>query len=134
MNIVPMIDVWYKIICKNLAKKKIIFWYFWNCWNLKTIGVLLQIHNTRCIFHIYSSIVENSQTSCFKINKYFANKCWTLVIGMLIDQHFYSWNHKYILFYTQYKYGWTPTKLLSCKDYGWSIHWHMFIYVNLFKS
>lgn len=102
-------------------------WNFWNFWNLKSIGLLLQIHNTRCIFHSYSSIVENSQTSFLKINKYLANKCWTLIIGMLIDQHFYSWNHKYIFFYTQYKYGWTPTKLFSCKDYGWSIHWHVFI-------
>jgi hypothetical protein len=49
-NTIPMTDVPHKIIRKSSSQKKE---------KLKTIGFLLQMHNTRCILHTYVEIMEN---------------------------------------------------------------------------
>ncbi len=44
---------------KGLAKEKgNVIDIFHNSWKLKTIMLLLQMPNTRCILHTYSSTVE----------------------------------------------------------------------------
>jgi hypothetical protein len=72
----------------NLQKVQSICVYIYN---VQTIGLLLQIHNTRCTLHIYSSIVEilekyswNYWTSFFKVNQYLT-KCWLLIIGTIFS-------------------------------------------------
>ncbi len=85
------IDVWHKIICSNLAK--LFFnWYFLKFENHWVIITNLQ-HK---MYFAYLFV------NCWKppnfIFIYMTNKSWTLVISTLIDQHFYSWNHKYVFF------------------------------------
>jgi hypothetical protein len=60
----PGTDVHQKIICKRSSPKKekklLIFpKVVENRTLIPTIGFSLQIHNTRCALHTYSSIVEN---------------------------------------------------------------------------
>ncbi len=55
-----IIDAWHKRIhtkSSSWNKEKIFIDSCQNCWQLKTIGLLLQMHNTTCIFATYSSIV-----------------------------------------------------------------------------
>jgi hypothetical protein len=62
---IPMTDVPHKIIHKSWTQKKKkkktenFIDICENCWKLKTIGLLLQMHNTRCLLHTYVEIMEN---------------------------------------------------------------------------
>jgi len=78
---------------KTLAKKKRKFyWYLVKIvehW--KPSELPLQMHNTRCILHTYSSTVEilknwiwNCRTLFSKINKYSAKKFQTSVVGIVL--------------------------------------------------
>jgi len=87
---IPTTDVWHIIIHKRSSKKneESFIDICWNCWKLKIIGLLLHVHNTRCILHTYSSTVEilknsiwNCLTSFSKINEYSTKKCWTSVVS-----------------------------------------------------
>jgi hypothetical protein len=79
-NTILITNVWHKIIFKRFSTKE--------CWYLlkielpmfiaSTIGLLLQIHNTRCNLHIYPSIVEILQNSIWK----FAKPCFLKEINI----------------------------------------------------
>jgi hypothetical protein len=78
-----------------------------NCWESNSIGLLLQIHNTRCTLHTYSSTVENFWRNKFETTKphflkeinFFAKKlpiisCSTI---MIVDQREKSLNDSHQL-------------------------------------
>ncbi len=57
-NIVFMTNVWHEIICKRLSLKKRNFYqYLFKLLKVKIIENL-QMPKTRCILHIYFSVVE----------------------------------------------------------------------------
>jgi hypothetical protein len=67
-------NVWHKIILIRFGTKEC--WYLLKLLKIElpmfivsTIGLLLQMHNTRCNLHIYPSIVEILQNSIWKIVK-----------------------------------------------------------------
>jgi len=58
---VPRVNVWPETIHKRCSQKYIYIDICQKTLTLKTIGLLLQMHKTRCIFHNYSSSVKKNK-------------------------------------------------------------------------